>query len=149
MISIKEIPFPYVGILDEILEKREKDARRRRMRCGKFGRGFLPIKPKKPKPPTVDYIRFDRDRSFVDEFIGVCGIEPQFAEEILTIFFDEVKKNMLQGNIIWINEFGKFYLGISNYQKYKVLPEINPKYIFPRLKLGKKLINVFKRMSYL
>lgn len=92
---IKEIKFPLPTIFDK-----------KRLINSKFYRRDK--KRKKAKHKTYDYIAFDRDYSFVEEFADICDIPVDYAETILVVFFDELKHSLLRGEEFRLINFGKF-----------------------------------------
>ena len=92
---IKEIKFPLPTIFDKKRSINNKFYRRDKKR-------------KKAKHKTYDYIAFDRDHSFVEEFAEACGIPVDYAENILVVFFDELKHSLLRGEEFRLINFGKF-----------------------------------------
>jgi len=55
-------------------------------------------------------VAFNSDRTLVDELAEKCGIDKSLALSFLTVFFEEIKKEMMNGGIISIAGFGKFYV---------------------------------------
>jgi len=119
---MKEIPFPLPDIKGNYLRKRKPKIRK--------------IDEKK-----VDYIRFERDPSLVSELAELCKISEDLALELLTVFFDEIKQNLLTGNIVYFDAFAKIYLACSNFKKNTIVEnEIRGTRRFcPKIKISRVL----------
>lgn len=115
---IKEIKFPFPTVFDSKISFNSK-----------FYRPRLP--KRKYKHKTYDYIAFDRDPTFVDEFADACGLPRDFAETILVVFFDEIKHTLLGGEEILLSCFGKLNIGRKRF------------YISTSRFLAKKLYNIY------
>ncbi len=107
---------------------------------------------KKQNTNKYDYIRFDRDPSFVTELAEMCSITEELALELLTVFFDEIKQNLLTGHIICFKDFGKLYIASSNMKMHaKIEDQIDPKRSALRFKtfkaLKKKLAAIYKTVQ--
>ena len=96
-----------------------------------------------------DFVGFSLDQSFVSEFAELAGVDENFAQEFLMVFYDEIKKCLITGHIIQLDRLGKFYLGQGNMdEKQKVHDCINPRNVKPRFSamesLRRKLRDLYK-----
>lgn len=55
-------------------------------------------------------VAFNTDRSLVDDLAEKCNISESLALSFLIVFFEEIKKEMMNGGIINIPGLGKFYV---------------------------------------
>ena len=97
---------------------------------------------KSKKKVISDFVGFERDFSLVEEFAQEANIDEDFALNILVVFFDEIKKTMLSAKIITISNYGKFYLGAGNkdkYQKLKKFIDVKTVHLQPKFMTSKSL----------
>ena len=113
---IKEIRFPLPTIFD-----------------------FLKKSKKKVAPC---YVGFERDFSLVEEFAEKANIDETLAKDILIVFFDEIKNNLLNAKIVSINGYGKFYVGSGNKDKFQHVKEfidVKTSYLRPKFMTAQSL----------
>jgi len=91
---IKEIKNPLPSIFD-MIEHRKLIAR---------------IKKKTKATLGIYDVAFISDPTLIDELAEKCNINKGFALSFLTIFFEEIKKGLMEGTIINLKGFGKFYI---------------------------------------
>jgi len=130
---IKEIRFPLPTIFERPVPR-------------PFVFGQKGPRGKRRKPNLYDYIRFDRDPSFIHEFASLTKLPEDFAKDFLTVFFDELKHQLMLGNIVNFSRLGKFYMGGGNVDRnQKVKNEIDLRLsVKPRFKAAislKKLLS--------
>ena len=87
-------------------------------------------------------IYFKEDKSLVEELAKKCNIDYSIAEKICVFFFEEIKKGILDGNIIFIQNLGKFFINGPHFNKKGkfVLPDKACRF-YPKFKAS----IVFKR----
>jgi nucleoid DNA-binding protein len=91
-------------------------------------------------------VAFTSDFTLVEDFANKCDINKDEALSFLTVFFEEIKKELMSGGIINICGFGRFYInGPHKGNKGKVIlpsknARISPKFK-PSVTLKKKLKN--------
>ncbi len=94
---------------------------------------------------------FNRDTYLIDELSKRCDISREFAEKLLIVFFEEIKKNILAGNLVILSGFGKFYInGPHKHSDGKTkLPDMQGRFV-PKFKAAfsiKKVIALLEKMS--
>jgi len=120
---IKEIRFPLPTIFDFLKKSKKKVAS-----C---------------------HIGFERDSSLVEEFAEKANIDEALAKDILIVFFDEIKSNLLNAKIISINGYGKFYVGSGNRDKFqhvKNFIDVKTNYLRPKFMTAKSLRKKLRNM---
>ena len=55
-------------------------------------------------------ISLEDDPLLIEELAEEAEIEPELAEKFLTVLFQEIKRNILNGNVIKLINFGTFYI---------------------------------------
>jgi nucleoid DNA-binding protein len=105
-----------------------------------------PIGYGKSKKRGYDYIRFDRDPSLVKEFAEACQLDEKMAKDILIVFFDEIKRMLLEGNVVTFSNLGKFYIGASNMQDGYVNAEIDTKFAVPKFRASHGLRKMLSKI---
>jgi nucleoid DNA-binding protein len=133
---IKEIPFPLQSI-SEILNERLKPRKPRKI---KERKSFI------EKLARNNYVSFERDPTFVEEFSEATGVSKEFAEEFLIVFFDEIKSFLLKGNIISFCSLGCFYIGKSNVNRFDTRESCidNVRAVYPKFRASSFLRKLLK-----
>jgi len=134
---IKEIAHP-LETIQEFLAKRRASKKTR----------------KKFKTSITEYdVFFKEDVKLIQELADRCGIDYELAERFATVVFEEIKKVLIEGEIIKIPKFGTFYLnGPHHNSKHEiVIPKERYGNFLPKFKaavLFKKYIaNVIKKKA--
>jgi len=91
---IKEIENPFQTIFD-IVEHRRLINR---------------LKKKTKSILGIYDVAFNNDQTLIEDFAKECNIDKSLALSFLTVFFEEIKKEMMNGGIIKIRKLGKFYV---------------------------------------
>ena len=87
-------------------------------------------------------VYFKEDTALVKELAEKCNIDYNIAEQICIAFFEEIKRQMIDGNIVNMFEFGKFYLnGLHKNNKGKVVIPPKKCRCYPKFKASV----IFKR----
>ena len=87
-------------------------------------------------------VYFKEDTSLIEEFAKKCNIDYELANKIAVIFFEEIKKGMLNGCVVQIHYFGKFFInGIHFNKKGKLVLPDKDSHFYPKFKAG----TIFKR----
>jgi len=93
------------------------------------------------------------DTPLITELSAKCAISYDLAEKIASVFFEEIKKSMLDGDVVCLGGLGKFYISAPHFDQFAnvvILKEkkakLNPKFkVSPDfkalLKLAKKSNN--------
>jgi nucleoid DNA-binding protein len=124
---IEEIPNPLPSIFDIIDQKRLENRIKRNT---------------KTKLGLYD-VAFNTDNSLVEEFSKECNIDYTKALSFLTVFFEEIKKEVMQGNIVKLYNFGKFY--VNGPHRGCTGKVVMPKaFNMPRFKLS---VNIKRKIS--
>jgi len=90
-------------------------------------------------------VAFNSDYSLIEEFSEKCNVDKDFALSFITIFFEEIKKGMMEGKVIGLLGFGKFYVnGPHKGTDGKTILPSNKSRIFPKFKLSIVLKQKFK-----
>lgn len=75
---------------------------------------------------------FKEDTRLIQELADRCGIDYGLAERFAIVVFEEIKKTLIEGEIIKIPKFGTFYLnGPHHNNKHEI--------VLPKEKYGKFL----------
>lgn len=88
---------------------------------------------------------FKEDTSLIREFSKRCNIDYELAEKIAIIFFEEIKKVMLNGGVARIRAFGVFYINGPHFDRFHnvVLPKDKYTKFLPSFKAFPK----FKKLN--
>lgn len=55
-------------------------------------------------------VSLKEDPVLIDELVEAANVDRDVAERFLTILFEEIKRNILNGNVVKIIGFGTFYI---------------------------------------
>jgi len=129
---IDEIEYP----LPTIQEHRDRVNLTKRLRK-KYGTG------------SSEYdVSIKTDRTIITELSEKCDIDEELAERLLVVFFEEIKKCMVNGIVLIIENFGKFYVcGLNRNNNRKLSLPSNRSPIIPSFKANRLYKNSIYKKS--
>ncbi len=129
---IDEITHPLPTIFEHIQQKRVARKVRKKIKGG-----------------LSEYdVTINNDPLLIEEFSKRCDIDKDFGKRLLIAFFEIIKKALMDGKIISIHGFGKFYTNGPRKNQYRQLTiPTSRSTIEPTFKANLTLKNKFKNSS--
>lgn len=129
---ITEIPNPYPSIF-EIIEHDKLIEKLKKINTNNLG---------------LYDVNFNSDYTLVKEFSEKCDVDEETALSFLIVFFEEIKKELINGRIVSLPKFGKFYLNGPHKGKegYSIIPS-NKSRLLPKFKASVLFKRELKKLA--